>query len=201
MLFLALVATTAYAAVTQVELGAFDPGATVIDFDDYALGQPPITGMAVSGTGSWLVQDGSSWGGTSNPGRQTFTIGGPIELTFDSRVTRVGFYFGGNTDNDVPFQTRRDGSPTGNFTLISADAAPDGTTNWYFIGYEDPQGIDSIWFDEEQTSDWVYGIYDLTLDDSPVSENAIPATSNWSIALAIVLFMLFAYGMYRRKPV
>jgi hypothetical protein len=201
-LTLAFVATTVYAAVTQVGPGAFSPGATVVNFDDYTTGQPAIAEFSISGAGSWSVQDGGAWGGSADPGRQTFTIGGPIELTFNSRVTRVGFVFGGNTPNDVPFETRRDGVATGNFTLESADAPPDGTTNWYFVGYEDPQGIDSIWFDEEQTEAWVYGIYDLTLDESTISApTAIPATSSWSIALAIVLFMLIAFELYRRETI
>lgn len=196
---LALFTTSSMAAVTEVDQGAFGPGTVVINFDDYATGNPVIPGITVSGAGYWVVQDGSLWGGTSNPGRQTFTIGGPIEITFDSRMTRVGFVFGGNTANNVPFETRRDGAATGSFTLTSSDGAPDGTTNWYFVGYEDPAGIDSIWFDVEQTSDWVYGIYDLALDDAQVSTEAIPAMSTWSQTLLIALFMFVAYRLFRRK--
>lgn len=198
---LAFFSTSSMAAVTEVGQGAFSPGTVIIDFDDYATGNPVIPGITVSGAGSWSIQDGSAWGGTSNPLRQTFTIGGPIELTFDSRMTRVGFVFGGNTANNVPFETRRNGVATGNFTLISSSGAPDDTTNWYFVGYEDPEGIDSIWFDIEQTSDWVYGIYDLALDDAAVSTQAIPAMSTWSRTLVIALFLLVAYRLFRRRLV
>lgn len=202
VLALTLVVPGAYAAVSEVGSGDFGPATILIDFDDFPNGDAPIPGFTVSGAGYHGVQDGSAWGGTSDPGRKTFTIGGPIELTFNARVTRVGFTFGGNTPNDVPFQVRRNGITTGSFNLTSTSGAPDGTTNWYFLGYQDPDGIDSIWFDVEQTSDWVFGIYDLMLDDEPVvatSSTPIPTLSSFSLLLTTLLVGLIGVFYVRRR--
>lgn len=190
----------AFAAVSEIGFEDFSPETVVINFDNYPNGSGPIPGFTVSGTGDAGVGSGSGWG-SSNPGRKTLELMGPIELIFDSRVTRVGFVFGGNTPNQVPFEVRRNGVATGSYTLTNLDGPADGITNFYFLGYEDPDGIDSIWFDMEQVEDWVFGIYDLSLDDSPISSatSAVPTLSSYAILIfVLVVGLAGAFHVKRR---
>ena len=74
--------------------------------------------------------------------------------------------------------------------MTNTDGPADGITNFYFVGYLDPDGIDSIWFGEEQVEDWVFGIYDLSLDDSPVTVSAtasVPALSSYAVLIITLL--------------
>jgi len=198
-LFTISLSSTAVAQPSEVGLDAFSPETVTIDFDDYAVGQPTIPGLTVNAiaAGSWSVGEGSEWGTTSDPGRQYLGIGGPIELIFDERAERVGFYFGGNTANNVPIEIRRDGSSSGSFTLTSVSGPADGVTNWYFVGFEDPDGIDSIVFGEELNSDWFYGIYDLMLDNGEISNEVvfkdIPTLNPWG--MIVMTLLLFGVGM------
>ena len=161
--------TTARAAPRNIDQSAFGPTATVIDFDDFpAPGIPVIPGISsiISPTApAVLLIDPccpSAWG-SGDPGRQTLTTTN-MEIVFQEPLQKVGFFFGGNQTQSVPFETRRGGVATGSFTLSSISGPPDGVNNWIFFGFEDVLGIDSVFFDFNTigTCCVVYGIYDLT---------------------------------------
>lgn len=162
------------AAPIEIGLGEFGAGATTVDFDGYATDEPPtIPGMTLSG-GSFEAQGGGDWGG-DDPGRNTLTMD-ELTITFDEPMGRVGFVFGGNTDNTVPFATLNGAVTTGSYTLTSMQDGEFGTENWLFYGFEDPDGITSITFSEETSNGWVYGLIDLTYEERSIMVPAQPTS-------------------------
>ena len=166
--------TTARAAPIEIDQSAFGPTATVIDFDDFPAPDIPVIPGIISITSptapAVLLIDPccpSAWG-SGDPGRQTLTTSN-MEIVFQEPLQKVGFFFGGNRTQSVPFETRRGGVATGSFTLSSISGPPDGVNNWIFFGFEDVLGIDSIFFDFNTIGSCcvIYGIFDLHLTPGP----------------------------------
>jgi hypothetical protein len=180
---------SATAAVIQVERDDFDPKATTFDFDTVPCGlwtamiprttvengdipqTPEVLDIIAP---SFPAPPGCNFWGppnnpTSAPGRNAAFVQGGLRLTFADPLLRVGFVWGANIPTSNDFDVIRNNQVVDTFTLVSNPGPPDGVNNWIFYGFEDPLGIDEIFFrvfpNPVPTAPILYGgIYDLILE-------------------------------------
>ena len=186
-------AAPGHAAVVEIGMGAFDPGASTFDFDTEALGDAQgrdfgdFTTTMGPGPFNSLI-DGLSYGGGSAINRQVIASD-ELTVTFDFRITQFGFNFGGNLIYDVDLSFF-DGATFLN-TLTIGNPIGD---NWGFEGFEDIAGFDRIVFDRDTNNDGTYGVFDFKYTKAPA---VIPLPAGLPLMLAAL--GVFAAAARHRK--
>jgi hypothetical protein len=180
LLFVAF-ALSVDAAPIQIAQADFGPSATTISFSviPHPLPPPPVIPGLVFICDFCIGEPPSTWDASAPP-FNSLSFGGEMTIKFDTPVKRVGFFFGGNTVNTVPFSLGFAGATTGSYTLRTFGTPfampPDGVNNWIFFGFEDPEGIDSLMFDRESSHGWIVGIGELRLERD-IEVAAVPEPS------------------------
>lgn len=182
----------AHAVPVQVGIGAFGPGATTFSFGPN--GSPAIPGITFDSGFQTPGGSGSGWGSGPAPSYNSLAFE-TLTITFANPVQQVGFFFGGNTVNNVPIDIGLGVATTGSFVLQTFGTdfvqPADGVTNWIFYGFQDLGGIDRLTFHTETNNGWTVGIGELiTADVDSVPEPA---------GLALVGLGLVGAGRSRRR--